>query len=58
MAAKYPNLGDGKMTTRDFLLHEVIIYFSLSKSKQPERLLLASRARRSRCGHSQSGIEQ
>jgi hypothetical protein len=58
MAAKYPNLGDGKMTARNILFDGSPIYCSLSRSKQPGQILLASRARRSPCQHNRSGIEQ
>jgi hypothetical protein len=41
MAAKYPNVGDGNMTARNFFLIGTSVYFSLSEPTQPGQLLFA-----------------
>jgi hypothetical protein len=58
MAAKYPNVDDGNMTARDFFLIGTSVYFSLSESTQPGRLLFAMPAIRPHGEGNRSGMQQ
>jgi hypothetical protein len=58
MAAKYPNVGDGNMTARNFFLIGTSVYLSLSESTEPGQLLFAMPMRRPPAKGNRSGMQQ
>jgi hypothetical protein len=58
MVAKYPNVGDGNMTARNFFLIGTSVYFSLSESTEPGQLLFAMPVRRPPAEGNPLGMQQ
>jgi hypothetical protein len=58
MVAKYPNVGDGNMTARNFFLIGTSVYFSLSESTQPGQLLFSMPAIPPHGEGNRSGMQQ
>jgi hypothetical protein len=58
MVAKYPNVGDGNMTARNFFLFGASVYFSLSEPTEPGQLLFVMPVTRPPAEGNASGMQQ